>query len=183
MLVALISLSYLKVNTWASNKIMLDKWDYSCNQNLSYKKSFAPINLRNKIKLHLNLYIMGCPFNMYTIIGMYTEILSYSRATKICWMGNNPDGKRAFSSSLMRTIVTRNHLPFFKIFPNLVHFCPNFQIFCPFLTFFLPFLWKITCMPLLSRIHLRWPVRSSCLFVLVFWIQPIYSFVESVQKE
>ena len=139
MLVALISLSYLKANTWASNKIMLDKWDYSCNQNLSYEKSFAPTKLRNKIQLHINLYIMGCPFNMYTIISMYTEILSYSRATNICCMENNPDSKRAFSSSLIRAIVTRNHLPFFKIFPNLVHFGPNFQIFCPFLTFFLPF--------------------------------------------
>ena len=29
---------------------------------------------------------------MYTIISMYTEILSYSRATHICWMENNTDG-------------------------------------------------------------------------------------------
>ena len=35
---------------------------------------------------------MGLPFNMYTIINMYTEILFYSRATKICWMEKNPDG-------------------------------------------------------------------------------------------
>ena len=34
---------------------------------------------------------MGRPFNMYIIIGMYTEILFYSRATHICWMENNPD--------------------------------------------------------------------------------------------
>ena len=79
---------------------------------------------------------MGCPFNMCRIISMYTDILSYSRATNICWMENNPDGKRAFSSSLLRAIVARNHLSFFKIFSNLVHFCLNFQIFCPFLTFF-----------------------------------------------
>ena len=44
---------------------------------------------------------------------------------------------RAFSSSLLRAIIARNHLLFFKIFSNFVHFCPNFQIFCPFLTFFL----------------------------------------------
>ena len=134
---------------------MLDKWDYSCNQNLSYKKSFASTKLWNKIKLHINLYIMGCPFSMYTIISMYTEILSYSRATNICWMENNPDGKRAFSSSLLCAIVAHNHLPFFKIFSNIVHFCPNFQIFFLFLTFFLPFFWKITCMLLISRIGLR----------------------------
>ena len=35
---------------------------------------------------------MGRPFNMYTIISMYTEILSYSRTTHNCWMENNPDG-------------------------------------------------------------------------------------------
>ena len=130
---------------------MLDKWDYSCNQNLSYKKSFASTKLWNKIKLHINLYIMDCPFSMYTIISMYTEILSCSRATNICWMENNPDGKRAFSSSLLSAIVARNYLPFFKIFSNLVHFCLDFQTFCHFLTF----VWKITCMPLLYRIALR----------------------------
>ena len=114
---------------------MLDKWDYSCNQNLSYKKSFASTKLWNKIKLYINLYIMGCPFTVYTAISMYTEILSYSRATNICWVENNPDGKRAFSSSLLNAIVACNHLPFFKIFSNLVHFYPNFQILCLFLTF------------------------------------------------
>ena len=35
---------------------------------------------------------MGRPFSMWTIIGLYTEILSYSRASYICWMENNPDG-------------------------------------------------------------------------------------------
>ena len=35
---------------------------------------------------------MGRPFNMYTIIRIYTEILFYSRVTHICWMENNPDG-------------------------------------------------------------------------------------------
>ena len=41
---------------------------------------------------------------------------------------------RACSISLLRAIITRNHLPFFKIFSNFVHFCPNLQTFCPFLT-------------------------------------------------
>ena len=134
---------------------MLDKRDYSCNQNLSYIKGFTSTKLWNKIKLYINLYIMGCPFTVYTAISMYTEIFSYSRATNICWMENNPDGKRAFSSSLLRAIVACNHLPFFKIFSNLVHFYPNFQIFCRFLTFFAFFFLKITCLLLLSRICLR----------------------------
>ena len=46
------------------------------------------------------------------------------------------------------------HLPYLKIFSNLVHFCPNFQIFCPLLPFFniaLPFFCKIVRMNLLSR--------------------------------
>ena len=41
MLAALTFLSQLKIKTEASNKRMLDKWDYSCNQNLPYEKSFA----------------------------------------------------------------------------------------------------------------------------------------------
>ena len=133
---------------------MLDKWDYSCNQNLSYQNSFASTKLWNRIKLHINLYIMGCPFSMYILLSMYTEILSYSRATNICWMENNLDGKRAFSSRLLYEIVARNHVPFFKISSNFVHFCPNFQFFAHFKHFF-AFFWKITCMSLLSRINLR----------------------------
>ena len=43
---------------------------------------------------------------------------------------------RAHYGNLLRVIIARSHLPFFKIFSNFVHFCPNFQIFCPFLTFF-----------------------------------------------
>ena len=84
---------------------------------------------------------------MDTIISMYTKILSCSRATNICWMKNNPDGNRAFSSSLLRAIIAHNHLPFFKIFSNLEHFCPNFQIFCPFLTSFCPFSGKSHAWP------------------------------------
>ena len=42
--------------------------------------------------MHINLYIVGRPFNMYTIISMYTEILSYSRAIHICWIENNHNG-------------------------------------------------------------------------------------------
>ena len=46
---------------------------------------------------------------------------------------------RAFPNSLLCVILASNHLPFFKIFSNFVHFCSNFQIFCPFLTLFPPF--------------------------------------------
>ena len=62
----------------------------------------------------------------------------------------------AYSRSLLRAIIARNHLLSFKIFSNFVHFCPNFQIFCLFFalfcSFFCPFFEKIACMPLLSRI-------------------------------
>ena len=49
---------------------------------------------------------------------------------------------RAFSSSLLRAIIARNHLLFFKIFLNFVYFCRNFQIlyiFLSFLNILLPF--------------------------------------------
>ena len=69
------------------NKIMLDKWEYNCNKNLSYKR-FASSKLWNKIKTTYKPLHKGLSTSMYTIISMYTEILSYS----ICWMENNPDG-------------------------------------------------------------------------------------------
>ena len=70
---------------------------------------------------------------------------------------NNFTENRAYSSSLLRAIIARSHLPFFKILSNFVHFCPNFQIFCRFLPFYYYFyiflhFWKIARMPLLSRI-------------------------------
>ena len=39
---------------------------------------------------------------------------------------------RAYSSSLLCVIIAYNHLPFFKIISNFVHFCANFLIFYPF---------------------------------------------------
>ena len=47
-------------------------------------------------------------------------------------------------SSLLCAIILCNHLPFFKVFSNFVHFCPNYQIFCPFLPFFAFFLKNCT---------------------------------------
>ena len=55
---------------------------------------------------------------------------------------------RTYSISLLCAIIARNHMPFFKIFSDFIHFCPNFQIFCLCLLFF----WKIARMHLLSRI-------------------------------
>ena len=43
---------------------------------------------------------------------------------------------RAFFSSLLCAIIACNHLLFFKISSNFVHFCSNFQIFCPFFAIF-----------------------------------------------
>ena len=145
---------------------MLDKWDYSCNQNFSFKKSFASAKLWNKIKLHINLYIMGCPFSMYT------ESLSYSRAINICWMKNNPDGYRAFSSSLLHTIIARNHLPFFKIFSNLVHFLPKFSNIFHFFNIFCPFSGKLYASPYFLEYSL-----GNLLKVLVF----LFLYLESNQ--
>ena len=50
---------------------------------------------------------------------------------------------RAYSSSLLRAIIARNHLSLFKIFSNFVHFrkFPN-RPFLPFLNIFSPFFWK-----------------------------------------
>ena len=39
------------------------------------KKFYFNQNFETRSRLHINFYIMGHPFNMYTIISMYTEIL------------------------------------------------------------------------------------------------------------
>ena len=62
---------------------------------------------------------------------------------------------RAYSSSLLRAIIARNHLLFFKIFSNFGTFLSKFSNILPLLPFlntFLPFIWKIARMPVLSRI-------------------------------
>ena len=46
--------------------------------NQSFNQDFE-----TRSRLQINFYQMGRPFNMYTIISMYTEILSYSTATHI----------------------------------------------------------------------------------------------------
>ena len=72
---------------------------------------------------------------------------------------------RAFSSSLLCAIIARNHLPFFKTFSNFVYFPHIFKYVALFLTFICPFLsffWKITHMPLLSKI-------DALLYIKIFW--------------
>ena len=80
---------------------------------------------------------------------------------------------RSYSRSLTWAIIARNHLPFFKMFSNFVHFCPNFQIFC----LFLPFFWKIARMPLLSRISPGRYCLSSNDFAKRLWILKIHWFI------
>ena len=52
----------------------------------------------------------------------------YQHVKKFSWLCSRYI--RTFSSSLLCAIIARNHLLFFKIFSNFVHFCPVFQIFC-----------------------------------------------------
>ena len=60
---------------------------------------------------------------------------------------NKPNGVRAYSSSLLHVIITHNHLLFFKIFWNFVHFCPNSQIFFPISIFLGSFSEKSQLLP------------------------------------
>ena len=86
---------------------------------------------------------------------------------------------RTLSSSLLRAITARNHLPFLKIFSNFVHFCPNFQILCPFFNTFLPFFWKIACMPLLSRTDPGYQINCfiKCIKVQTKYFLPKRSYL------
>ena len=73
---------------------------------------------------------------------------------------------KAFSGSLLPAIMARNHLPFFKIFSSVVHFCPHFQIFftfLPFLNIFLPFF------SLFLKNRIRNPTYSPC---KSWWVSP-----------
>ena len=69
---------------------------------------------------------------------------------KVHWIitkSNKPNGVRVYSSSLLHVIITHNHLLFFKIFWNFVHFCPNSQIFFPFSIFLSSFSEKSQLLP------------------------------------
>ena len=45
------------------------------SKSFSSKKSYFNQNFETRSRLHINFYIMGHSFNMYTIVSMYTEIL------------------------------------------------------------------------------------------------------------
>ena len=80
---------------------------------------------------------------------------------------------RVFFSSLLRAIIERNQLPFFKIFLNCVHFCPNFQIFCPFFALFLK---NRTCVltfqnrPWQCKLGLVYKVLYFRMLILIFLV-------------
>ena len=63
-------------------------------------------------------------------------ISSEKGVSKLAWAVNLFKVPTTFPSSLLSELISHNHLPFFKIFSNFVHFCPNFHIFFPFLLFF-----------------------------------------------
>ena len=62
----------------------------------------------------------------------HCKIRGIRKVNQIITKPNKPNVVKAYSSSLLCVIIAHNHLPFFKIFWNFVHFCPNFQIFFPF---------------------------------------------------
>lgn len=82
---------------------------------------------------------------------------------------------RAYSSRLLRAVIVRNHLPFFKISKYL---CP---IFLPFFSVFL----KIARMPLLSRIspalgvYAAWWVWVTCVSYLICLLKKFYYIMGS----
>ena len=68
------------MKTEAINKRMLDKWDYSYNQNLPYQKSFAWNKLWNKIEtaykpLHTSIYYV----HNYWLFDVFSSICSSFR--------------------------------------------------------------------------------------------------------
>ena len=72
-----------KCKSWSNQKIMLDKWDYSCNQTFSYEKSFASTKLWNKIKT-ANKPLHNEPFSMSAIVNK-RSYLAVERLTFTEW--------------------------------------------------------------------------------------------------
>ena len=116
------------------------------------------------IKLNISQKITG--FVLWRVISMKLnigqkitrlEIITFTCKKNLACFQTGKTDVRAYSSSLLHTIIAGNHLPFLKIYSNFSHFCPNFQIFCLFFNIFLPFFWKIAFIPLHSRIS------SGCL--------------------
>ena len=71
--------SQLKVKTEAINKIMLElllaNGIIVAIRIFLIKKVLPQPNFETKSRLHINLYIMGCPFSMYIIISMHTDVI------------------------------------------------------------------------------------------------------------
>ena len=61
------------------------------SKSFSSKNFFFNQKFEARSRIHIDFYIMSHPFNMHTIISMYTD-LYFSRAIHIYWMENNPDG-------------------------------------------------------------------------------------------
>ena len=102
------------------------------------------------------------------ILQKWTELSAILQIWAEIYKNLNVFWKRA--GDCMWLFYHMNHLPFFKRFSNFVHFYPYFQMFCPFWSFFnifypfLRFFWKITHMPLLSRIDPGFLVMTICAY-------------------
>ena len=79
MLVVLIFLLQLKAKTEAINKIMLELIIVNgiivAMRIFLIKKVSLQPNFETRSRLHINLYIMGCPFGMYIIVSMHTDLI------------------------------------------------------------------------------------------------------------
>ena len=49
-------------------------------------------NFQTRSRLHINLYILGRPFNMHVYWDLILEWSDSHLLTHICWIENNPDG-------------------------------------------------------------------------------------------
>ena len=91
------------------------------------------------IKLNISQKITG--FVLWHVISMKLnigqkitrlEIITFTCKKNLACFQTGKTDVRAYSSSLLHTIIAGNHLPFLKMYSNFSHFCTNFQIFCLF---------------------------------------------------
>ena len=105
---------------------------------INARESSKPISLIKRRIEYLTTALLPRFSKIITIIFQvffgksFTEIWEWLHSWNWVFLISKYWQDRAFSNNFLRTIIACNHLSFFKIFLNFVHFCANFQIFCPF---------------------------------------------------
>ena len=144
----------LDVTTIEGNTSIMTVVDYSfCKKifvtmtwekNVRRKYYFCSGNYNDEIITNTKpLFFYGCKF--VGLFGIENDFLKFKKCYNLYFKNatisliRDLHNTKAHFSSLLRAVITCNHLLFFKILLNFGNLCPDFQIFCPFSTCIWPF--------------------------------------------